>query len=71
LCSYNLDGFVTAALACASGLDAQLAPGGEGNTKARQQKARREMQHLTTFEISKFNTCNIRLKINKTLETCI
>jgi hypothetical protein len=30
-------------------VDAQLVPGGGGDTKAKQQKARREMQHLFFF----------------------
>jgi hypothetical protein len=38
-----------AAPSCASGSDAQPVPGGEGDTDARQQKARREMQHSIYF----------------------
>jgi hypothetical protein len=59
-----------AAPACASGSDAQPAPGG-GDTEARQQKARRGCNTRSTFETSRCNTCNIRLKTDETLETCI
>jgi hypothetical protein len=46
-----------------------LVPGGD--TEARQQKARRKMQHPIYFETSGCNTCNISLKVDKILETCI
>jgi hypothetical protein len=47
------------------------APGGGGDIEVRQQKARREMQHRYTFETPKCNTCNICLKTDEILETCI
>jgi len=51
-----------------SGSDGQASGGGD--IKARQQKAMRECK-IRTFKTSRCNTCNIRLKTDKTLETCI
>jgi hypothetical protein len=48
--------------------NAQTAQRG-GDTKARQQKARRKMQH--SIETFRCNTYNIRLKIDEILETYI
>jgi hypothetical protein len=41
---------------------------GRGNTEARQQKVRSKMQHRSTFETSRYNNCNIRLKADETLK---
>jgi hypothetical protein len=45
-------------------LPSLLAP----DTEARQQKVRREMQHPSSFEISRYNNCNIRLRTIKHLK---
>jgi hypothetical protein len=52
--------------------DAQLAPGGGGNTEARKHKGGGgRCNTRSTFKTSRCNTYNIYLKADETLEICI